>query len=440
MFSGVPNGLLRLSPPQVHAAVHNSGVTKLNPAGTAVLYSTYLGGSGDDGGADITVDSQGNAYVVGSTSSSDFPTVQAFQPSHSGGSEVLRADAFIAKIDPTGSQLVYSTYLGGSGDDLGIGVAVDSANSAYVTGETVSLDFPVMNAMQPAPRGLTDGFVVKLNPSGSELVYGTYLGGNGTDGIHAIAVDMSGSAFLTGATESTDFPTVNGFQQANAGSGDGFVTKVDPTGALLNYSTYIGGESDDTGSDIAVDSEGNAYVAGFTGSSGFPVVNAAQPEFGNTDLLGFDAFAAKITADGSALAYSTFLGGSEIDLGFGIAVDSQGNAYVTGETDSVDFPISDAVQPLPGGSPRWVCCKGESRRFGLRVRHVSGRQLSRFGIRGGFGRLRCGLCNRHPPVRRFSGQLRRLSSEQRRGFGRSDHEDRAWDASGRRRHCLGREL
>ena len=325
-------------------------VTKLNPAGTAVLYSTYLGGSGDDGGADITVDSQGNAYVVGSTSSSDFPTVQAFQPSHSGGSEVLRADAFIAKIDPTGSQLVYSTYLGGSGDDLGIGVAVDSANSAYVTGETVSLDFPVMNAMQPAPRGLTDGFVVKLNPSGSELVYGTYLGGNGTDGIHAIAVDMSGSAFLTGATESTDFPTVNGFQQANAGSGDGFVTKVGPTGALLNYSTYIGGESDDTGSDIAVDSEGNAYVAGFTGSSGFPVVNAAQPEFGNTDLLGFDAFAAKITADGSALAYSTFLGGSEIDLGFGIAVDSQGNAYVTGETDSVDFPISDAVQPLPGGA------------------------------------------------------------------------------------------
>jgi Beta-propeller repeat len=233
-------------------------VAELNPTGSAVVYSTYLGGSGQDIGSGIAVDSSGNAYVTGSTTSGDFPiTPGAFQTVCGG----TCYDAFVAQLNPAGSALVYSTYLGGSGPDAGFGIAVDSSGNAYVIGETNSTNFPTMNPLQPTFGGdLWDAFVAQINPTGSALVYSTYLGGSSNDYAHGIAVDSSGNAYVTGATNSTNFPTMNPLQPANAGGYDAFVAQLNPTGSALVYSTYLGGGRNDYGHGIAVDSSGNAYV------------------------------------------------------------------------------------------------------------------------------------------------------------------------------------
>jgi Bacterial Ig-like domain (group 3)/Beta-propeller repeat len=336
-------------------------VTKINPEGSALVYSTYLGGNGGDYGIGIAVDSAGNAYVTGDTYSPDFPTTPgAFQTALAGG-----RDAFVTKINPTGSALVYSTYLGGGivggseGDDVGTGIAVDSSGNAYVTGYTLSADFPTTpGAFQTAcgTGWCSDAFVTEINPEGSALVYSTYLGGSGGDSGMGIAVDSTGNAYVTGNTYSTDFPTTPGaFQTALAGGYyDAFVTKVNPTGSALVYSTYLGGNGDDSGNSIAVDSASNAYVTGYTDSTNFPTKNPLQATYGGNG----DAFVAKINAAGSALVYSTYLGGSGQDdydhanqyqVG-AIAVDSGGNAYVTGYTGSTNFPTTPgALKTTCGG-------------------------------------------------------------------------------------------
>ena len=288
--------------------------TKLNATGSALVYSTYLGGSGNDGVvSSIAVDAAGNAYVAGTTDSTNFPTTPgAFQTSFSGGS----SDAFITKLNPTGSALVYSTYLGsGAGSGAGSGgLAVDAAGNAYVAGATDSTNFPTTpGAFQSALSGGFDGFVTKLNSTGSSLIYSTYLGGNGEDGAASIAVDAAGNAYVAGTTDSTNFPTVNAFQPAFGGGGDdAFVTKLNPTGSALLYSTYLGGNGFDECESIAVDAAGNAYVVGTTDSTNFPTVNAFQPAFG-----GGDAFVTKLNPTGSALVYSTYLGGSGGAVGGG---------------------------------------------------------------------------------------------------------------------------
>jgi hypothetical protein len=300
-------------------------------------YSTYLGGSGYDEGYGIAVDSSGNAYVTGYTASSDFPAVSALQPAI-GGSH----DVFVAKLNAAGDALVYSTYLGGSGYDEGHGIAVDSSGNAYVTGYTQSSDFPTASALQPAFGGNYDAFVTKLNAAGSALVYSTYLGGSAADGGNGIAVDSSGNAYVTGYTASSDFPTASALQPALAAYEDAFVAKLNAAGSSLVYSTYLGGSGEDYRNGIAVDSSGNAYVAGDTTSSNFPTASALQPTLGGF----YDAFVAKLNAAGSALVYSTYLGGSADDYSYGgIAVDSSGNAYVTGLTASSDFPTVGALQP-----------------------------------------------------------------------------------------------
>lgn len=318
-------------------------VAKLNTAGSALVYSTYLGGSGFDYGSGIAVDSSGNAYITGGTASTNFPTMNPLQPANAGG----QGDSFVAKLNPAGSALVYSTYLGGSGLDQGNGIAVDNLGNAYVTGYTNSINFPTMNPLQPLYAGGTyDAFVAKLNPAGTAFVYSTYLGGSGTDSAVGIAADGSGNAYVTGGTSSTNFPTMNPFQPANAGgSSDAFVAKLNPTGSALVYSTYLGGSGDDHGSGIAVDSTGNAYLEGATASTNFPTVNPLQPANGG----GYDILVAKLNPTGSALVYSTYLGGNADDYGYGIALDSSGNAYVTGETQSIHFPTVNALQPLYGG-------------------------------------------------------------------------------------------
>jgi hypothetical protein len=319
-------------------------VAKINPSGSALVYSTYLGGSGEDRGQSIAVDSTGNAYVTGPTSSSNFPTMNPLQPALAGGG----SNAFVAKINPSGSALVYSTYLGGSGGtDFGLGIAVGSSGNAFVAGWTNSTDFPTMNALQPTYGGGSDAFAAQLNPTGSALIYSTYLGGSEFDVGNAIAVDSLGNAYVTGGTTSTNFPTMNALQPAyGGGDGDGFVAKISPSGSALVYSTYLGGNGADNGGyGIAVDSTGNAYVAGITESTDFPTMNPLQPTYGG----GQDAFVAKLNPSGSAFVYSTYLGGSKDDVGLGIAVDSLGNAYVTGYANSANFPTFNPLQPALAG-------------------------------------------------------------------------------------------
>jgi hypothetical protein len=316
-----------------------------------VVYSTYLGGSGFDFGAGIAVDASGQAYVTGGTDSTNFPTTAgAFQSSFGGGT----FDAFVTKLNPTGSALVYSSFLGGSNQDRGSKIALDSSTNAYVTGFTVSSNFPTtLGAFDMTFNGGGDAFVTKMNPTGSVLIYSTYLGGsvgsNATDGGNDITVDSGGNAYVTGSAESTDFPTTTGaFQTAHAGGTDAFVTKLNPTGSGLVYSTYLGGNNLDSGAGIAIDSMANAYVTGYAASSNFPTTSGAfQPLFSGVPR---DAFATKLNSAGSGLVYSTYLGGTGDDFGFGIALDPFRNAYITGGTSSANFPVAGAFQPTLAGS------------------------------------------------------------------------------------------
>ncbi|MEM3001991.1 MAG: SBBP repeat-containing protein, partial [Candidatus Nitrosocaldus sp.] len=311
-------------------------------------YSTYLGGGDDDSGYGIAVDSNGNAYVTGFTYSADFPLKNAYQGSRKG-----LGDAFVTKIDTTQSganSLVYSTYLGGGDDDYGYGIAVDSNGNAYVTGGTYSTDFPIKNAYQGSNAGEYEAFVTKLSSGGNSLIYSTYLGGSSYDYSYGIAVDSNGNAYVTGLTNSTDFPIKNAYQGYYSDSGDTFVTKIDTTQSGANslvYSTYLGGGNYDEGYGIAVDLNGNAYVTGYTNSANFPIKNAYQGYYSGWG----DAFVTKIdtTQSGAnSLIYSTYLGGGKGDSGLGIAVDSNGNAYVTGETRSTNFPTRNAYDNTCG--------------------------------------------------------------------------------------------
>lgn len=253
-------------------------VTKLNSTGTALVYSTYLGGTGStiSYGQGIVVNNSGNAYVMGYTNSPDFPTTPgAFQTTCGGGCSDGTNDAFVTQLNPTGSALIYSTYLDGSSNDDGYGIALDGLGNAYVVGRTNSTDFPTRNPLQVTYGGGNyDSFVAQLNPSGSALIYSTYLGGSGEDDGYGIAVDSSGNAYVTGFTVSLNFPTTPGAFQTNYGGGATvFLTKLNPTGSVLVYSTFLGG--DDLGSAIAVDASGDAFVTGSTGSTDFPTTPGA---------------------------------------------------------------------------------------------------------------------------------------------------------------------
>ena len=337
-------------------------------------YSTYLGSSGADIGWAIAVDEAGAAYIAGQTNSAAFPTTQdAFQRTPTNFD-----DAFVVKLNPAGNALVYSTYLGGSRFDRASAIAIDQTGAAYVTGQTDSLDFPTTAGTMPA-TGASDAFVTKLSPAGNALVYSTYLGGaRGFDGDsgRAIAVDSTGAAYVTGQTDSLDFPLVNPVQSRLVGGicfsddfgftcTDAFVSKLNPEGTALAYSTYLGGNGAETGTGIAVDSAGAAYVTGVTGARDFPVtVDAFQKQFGGTRSgggFGGDVFVAKLSASGSQLVYSTYVGGIGNETGSGIAIDSEGNAYVAGTTDSFNFPTTaGAAQPSNGGSPLYKSTTGGS--------------------------------------------------------------------------------
>jgi len=316
-------------------------VTKLSSSGNSLVYSTYLGGSCSESGYAITLDASGASYVTGQTCSSDFPRKGAFQSTYGGG----YSDAFVIKLSSAGNSLTYSTYLGGGDLDAGWGIAVDDNGNAYMTGRTLSSNFPTLNPYQAyqGPTNWSDAFVAKLSSTGNSLIYSTYLGGGGGDEGYGIAVDGSGNAYATGWTSSSNFPTLNPYQTTYQGNADVFVTKLSSTGTSLAYSTYLGGGWSDYGRDIAIDGGGNAYVTGLTWSSNFPTLNPYQATLQGQG----DAFVTKLSSTGSSLIYSTYLGGSgaENDQGGGaIAVDGSGQVYVTGWTESSNFPTLNPFQ------------------------------------------------------------------------------------------------
>lgn len=346
-------------------------VTKLNAAGNTILYSTYLGGADEDTPLGIAVDSQGSVFLTGATRSVNFPVRQAFQPAFGGGGPIWGTDAFVARLDPSGSSLTYSTYLGGTGNDAGRGIALATDGSVTIAGVTASPNFPIASALQSAFRSgepyHADAFVTKLTPSGSALVYSTFLGGTGDDMASAIALDFSGNVYVTGLTHSSDFPTLRPLASANAGGADVFVSKLKPDGSALLASTYFGGEGDDMAFSLALGRDKTVYLTGVTGSPArFPRANAAQLNFGGAG--GHDAFVARMDLDTPMLVYSTPLGGSDFDTGFSIGLDLDGNAYVAGITRSRDFASGDAPYPRLSGSSDSFIAKLEpsGRRFAFR--------------------------------------------------------------------------
>lgn len=325
-------------------------IAKLNPAGTAVVYATYLGGSDSDYGASIAVDAQGNAFITGTTYSNDFPTTAgAFQSGLLGG----YSHAFVAKLNAEGTALVYSTYLGSSGESaIGYSLAVDAAGQATLVGYTDSPRFPTTpGALQPVHGGGSDGFVARLNREGNALIYSTYLGGDGSDSSPTLALDREGNAYVTGNTYSTNFPTTRrAYKREKKSSFISYVAKINNTGDRLVYSTFVEGET----RAIAVDLAGSAYVTGAAFLDQPATAGALQPR----NAGGVDAFVMKLNPAGSELAYSTFIGGGGGEVGNAIAVDSLGQAYVTGTTTSSDFPLMKPLQSHKVGGPLFKSTDG----------------------------------------------------------------------------------
>lgn len=381
-----------------HTRTGDAFVAKLNPTGNKLLYSTFLGGSGDDIAFAIAIDGAGNAYVAGATSSFNFPLTPGggeFQTILAGtGGEPLKVDcpggtcplpfwdpgdAFVAKLDPTGSQLLFSTYLGGVDDDVARAIAVDSASNVYVAGCTISANFPTTKgAYQTHYAGsdpnnqfqnFGDGFIAKLNSTGSSLIYSTYLGGYGDDCVNAIALDSSGDVYMTGMTDSTNMPVSPGaFQPSFAGYaaapynvtqniGDAFVAELNPSGSALVYFSYLGGSANDAGIAIALDAFGDAYVVGFSDSTDFPLsASPYQSKMAGDGGIYFvnpqgDAFLTVVNPTGTALVYSTYLGGSSDDSFGGVLLDGKGNVYLSGGSSSANMPVtpSTAYQAKYGG-------------------------------------------------------------------------------------------
>jgi hypothetical protein len=314
-------------------------VFKLNWNGSTLLYSTYIGGDAPEHGYDIAIDSIGNAYVTGMTMSSDFPTTHgAYDTTFN-----LFEDIFILKLNSMGSDLIYSTFIGGNGDDYAHGIAVDSTGYAYITGTTCSSGFPITEiAYNKVFSGGSDAFVLKLNLNGSAIIYSTYVGGESGDNGYDIAIDSGGNVYVTGTTQSMDFPTTDGaFNTSFNGNIDLFIFKLNQTGSDLIFSTFIGGSGANNAWSIKIDPIGNTLLTGCTSSSDFPTTrNAINKSYGGGE---WDGFVLMLSSNGTELIYSTYIGGNMSDKCSDIELDLYGNAYVTGGTDSRNFPITQNV-------------------------------------------------------------------------------------------------
>jgi hypothetical protein len=326
-------------------------VAKFDPSGSTLVYSTYLGDRTEL--RSLEVDPGGVAYLAGQTSSSTFPIVGGFQTTYAGDlSGSGNGDGVVVKLNATGTAILYSSYLGGAMNDVARSVAFDAAHGFYVAGDTASADFPVKNALQSTYSGSRDAFIVKVDTTqtgGDSLIFATYLGGAGVDIGTGIGLDPSGNVLAAGMTASSDFPTTPGaFEQTTSCSGL-FVSKLNPTGSAFVYSTYVGSAGcarvEQDAHNLAVDGAGNAIVTGRAGPS-FPTVCPTQ----TTNAGGQDAIVAKLNSSGTALLFSTFLGGTGDEDGRAVASDAAGNVTLTGTTTSTDFPTASAAQPVSGGA------------------------------------------------------------------------------------------
>lgn len=327
-------------------------VAKLSADGQTLIYAALLGGTDYDIGYHIAVDAQGYAYIAGETRSSDFPTVAPLQPRFSGPGKG-NGDAFVTKITPDGSKLVYSTFLGGSDADGGSGIAADKVGAAYVTGFTNSSDFPVVNALQPRQAGGGDAFVAKIAADGASLTYSTYVGGKSQESGAAVAIDGAGSAYVIGTTASSDLPVSQALQPVFNGGvqkardpdniSDAFVAQLAPDGSKLAFASYLGGSGAERGLGIGLDAKGDIYLGGQTTSFDFPVVRPIQANYsGDNNGLVTDSFLTKLAPDGEGVLYSTYFGSVSWDNLQDLAVDPTGNLYITGDVDapSPDFPLA----------------------------------------------------------------------------------------------------
>jgi Beta-propeller repeat len=406
-------------------AIPDAFVTKVAPDSGQIVWSTQLGGVDMDAATAVTVDKSGNVYVVGRTGSSNFPTVAALQSRLAGRSCTGEPchDAFITKLNEDG-RIVWSTYFGGTRNEEALGVAVDEDANVYLTGVTDSKNLPVRNAFQPRFQSPPcqgdlpcpyDGFVTKLAANGQRIEYSTYLGGNAADIARGIDVDKDGSAYVAGSTGSTDFPRVRAFESTTRGRHCGpppgepcrqaFLTKLSPNGTTAVYSTYLGGREHDDAYGVAVDEDRQAHVTGGTQSPDFPTRNAFEPALDNhactSDLpeeLCDDGFVTKFNSSGQEPVYSTYLAGRAEDQGLSIDVTRKGQALVGGRTDSRDFPVTTgarqqnfggyidgfAMKLRPDGSPIWSSFLGgkdADRVTGISAdrsgaAHLTGRTLS----------------------------------------------------------------
>jgi len=312
-------------------------IAKFNADGSALEYSTYFGGNNSDQGFGIAVDENGNAYASGQTSSANMPTVNALQPTYGGGG----TDAFVMKLDPTGTQLLFSTFLGGSSDDRALDCRRDASGAIYIAGATASLNFPTVAALQPTFGGVRDAFLTKMDEDGSTLLFSTYLGGSGAEGnIDALAVDLAGNAAVIGRTASKDFPVANAVQPTfGGGVSDVFVSRFDATGSSFIYSTYLGGSGEDQAFSAAATRSGEVIAGGNSASTNYPLVNPLQSTMaGVRDLV-----ITKLDRRGR-IVFSTYLGGSQNEQTVGLGVDPPGNVYFVGFTLSPNFPLSDPLQ------------------------------------------------------------------------------------------------
>jgi hypothetical protein len=321
-------------------------VTILSADGSTLDFSTYLGGSDYDNASAVALDTADNLYVAGATGSFDFPTTAAaWQPVHSGGLPGS-FDAFLAKLDTSGNSLAFGTYLGGFGSDTPHGLAVGSDDTPYLVGTTESDDFPTMNPFQAAPGEHWEAFVTRFTADGTNLIYSTYLGGSDLDEGYGIALDSADRIYVTGRTSSPDFPGAD-TSFGSGGIADAFVTRLTADGTAIEYGVYIGGNDYDTPFAIALDEANNAYIAGFTSSLDFPTLNAVQANYGGGPT---DGFLTKLAADGSALAYSTYLGGSGHDYIYTVVADESNRAHVAGAAYSANFPTTaGSFQPAYAG-------------------------------------------------------------------------------------------
>lgn len=321
------------------AGLFDAFVSKINAAGSALVYSTYLGGAADDRVQGIAVDGAGSVYVAGYTLSTNFPTANAIQAASGGG-----FDAFAARLNAAGSALLYSTYIGGSGLDFGHDAALDAGGQLHVAGYTTSTDFPTAGAIQAANAGGSDAFVAKLDTAGAAFVYSTYLGGSADDVAWGVATDPTGAGYVVGQTSSANFPTAAAYQGTRGGLIDAFAAKLTAAGDALRFSTYLGGLSNDSAYAVTARS-GNAQVAGVTESSNFPVARPMQATRSGRS----DVFLTRFEATGNNVVYSTYLGGPDWDDAYGVAEDGLSTVYVTGETTSTAFPTATPFQAAHAG-------------------------------------------------------------------------------------------